>query len=69
MIRKESAMKEYCNGFNTKNSENRISVRTENGTIVLGIDCGVNGMYETLTKKEVDELITILKTASKKIKE
>lgn len=60
-------MKEYSEHFYTKDSENRVSVRTQNGKIILSLDYGLDGMYEVLNKKEIEQLISMLKKATKKI--
>ena len=59
-------MKEYYDAFITEHYEKRISIRTEKGKIVLGIDIGCDGVYEDLNKKEAEKLISMLKEAIKK---
>lgn len=60
-------MNEYCDSFITKNDEYRISVNTDNGKICLGIDIGCDGEFVELSKKETNQLINMLKLASKKV--
>lgn len=60
-------MKEYSKNFITKDEEYCVSVRTSKDKVVLGIDIGIDGFYADLTKKEIDELIDMLKGARKKI--
>ena len=60
-------MKEYSENFITKDGEYCVSVRTQKDKVVLGIDICIDGFYADLTKKEIDELITMLKNARKKI--
>ena len=60
-------MKEYCDSIITKDDEYRISVNTDNGKICLGIDIGCDGEFIELSKKEANQLINMLKLASKKV--
>lgn len=60
-------MKEYSNGFDTKDKKYHISVFSNKGTITLGIDMGCDGYFADLSKNEIDELIVMLKDAKKKV--
>lgn len=60
-------MKEYYDSFITKDDEYRVSVSTDKGKIRLGIDIGCDGEFVDLGKKEVNQVINMLKLASKKV--
>lgn len=60
-------MKEYYESFESKADQNRVSVFTNKGLVVLGVDIGVDGFEAQLNNKEVKQLIFMLKSASKKI--
>ena len=61
-------MKEYYESFESKADQNRVSVFTNKGMVVVGVDIGVDGFEAQLNNKEVKQLISMLKSASKKIK-
>lgn len=60
-------MKEYYESFESKADQNRVSVFTNKGLVVVGVDIGVDGFDTQLNSKEVKRLISMLKAASKKI--
>ncbi len=60
-------MKEYYESFESKADQNRVSVFTNKGLVVVGVDIGVDGFEAQLNSKEVKQLISMLKSASKKI--
>lgn len=60
-------MKEYYESFEAKADQNRVSVFTNKGLVVVGVDIGVDGFEAQLNSKEVKRLISMLKAASKKI--
>ena len=60
-------MKEYYESFESKADQNRVSVFTNKGLVVVGVDIGVDGFEAQLNDKEVKQLISMLKSASKKI--
>lgn len=60
-------MKEYYESFESKADQNRVSVFTNKGLVVVGVDIGVDGFEAQLNNKEVKQLISMLKSASKKI--
>lgn len=60
-------MKEYYESFESKADQNRVSVFTNKGLVVVGVDIGVDGFEAQLNNKEVKQLISMLKAASKKI--
>lgn len=62
-------MKEYYESFESKADQNRVSVFTNKGMVVVGVDIGVDGFEAQLNNKEVKQLISMLKAASKKIKQ
>ena len=59
-------MKEYYESFESKADQNRVSVFTNKGLVVVGVDIGVDGFEAQLNRKEVKQLISMLKSASKK---
>lgn len=59
-------MKEYYESFESKADQNRVSVFTNKGLVVVGVDIGVDGFEAQLNSKEVKQLISMLKVASKK---
>ena len=59
-------MKEYYESFESKADQNRVSVFTNKGLVVVGVDIGVDGFEAQLHSKEVKQLISMLKAASKK---
>lgn len=59
-------MKEYYESFESKADQNRVSVFTNKGLVVVGVDIGVDGFEAQLNSKEVKQLISMLKSASKK---
>lgn len=59
-------MKEYYESFESKADQNRVSVFTNKGLVVVGVDIGVDGFEAQLNNKEVKQLISMLKSASKK---
>lgn len=59
-------MKEYYKSFESKADQNRVSVFTNKGLVVVGVDIGVDGFEAQLNSKEVKQLISMLKAASKK---
>ncbi len=59
-------MKEYYESFESKADQNRVSVFTNKGLVVVGVDIGVDGFETQLNNKEVKQLISMLKSASKK---
>ena len=59
-------MKEYYESFESKADQNRVSVFTNKGLVVVGVDIGVDGFEALLNCKEVKQLISMLKAASKK---
>jgi len=59
-------MKEYYESFESKADQNRVSVFTNKGLVVVGVDIGVDGFEAQLNSKEVKQLISMLKAASKK---
>ena len=66
-------MKEYYESFESKSGsygckadQNRVSVFTNKGLVVVGVDIGVDGFEAQLNSKEVKQLISMLKAASKK---
>lgn len=59
-------MKEYYESFESKANQNRVSVFTNKGLVVVGVDIGVDGFEAQLNSKEVKQLISMLKAASKK---
>lgn len=59
-------MKEYYESFESKADQNRVSVFTNKGLVVVGVDIGVDGLEAQLNSKEVKQLISMLKAASKK---
>lgn len=59
-------MKEYYESFESKTDQNRVSVFTNKGLVVVGVDIGVDGFEVQLNSKEVKQLISMLKSASKK---
>lgn len=59
-------MKEYYESFESKADQNRVSVFTNKGLVVVGVDIGVDGFEAQLNSKEVKRLISMLKSASKK---
>ena len=59
-------MKEYHESFESKADQNRVSVFTNKGLVVVGVDIGVDGFEAQLNSKEVKQLISMLKSASKK---
>lgn len=60
-------MKEYYESFESKADQNRVSVFTNKGLVVVGVDIGVDGFEAQLNSKEVKQLISMLKSASKKV--
>ena len=60
-------MKEYYESFESKADQNRVSVFTNKGLVVVGVDIGVDGFEAQLNGKEVKQLISMLKSASKKV--
>lgn len=60
-------MKEYYESFESKADQNRVSVFTNKGLVVVGVDIGVDGFEAQLNSKEVKQFISMLKSASKKI--
>ena len=58
-------MKEYYDNFIIEHDKQIISVRTEKGKIILGIDIGWDCVCEDLNKKEAEKLISMLKEAIK----
>lgn len=60
-------MKEYYESFESKADQNRVSVFTNKGLVVVGVDIGVDGFEAQLNSKEVKQLISMLKAASKKL--
>ena len=59
-------MKEYYESFESKADQNRVSVFTNKGLVVVGVDIGVDGFEAQLNSKEVKQLISMLKSAAKK---
>lgn len=59
-------MKEYYESFESKADQNRVSVFTNKGLVVVGVGIGVDGFEAQLNSKEVKQLISMLKSASKK---
>lgn len=59
-------MKEYYKSFESKADQNRVSVFTNKGLVVVGVDIGVDGFEAQLNSKEVKQLISMLKSASQK---
>lgn len=59
-------MKEYYESFESKADQNRVSVFMNKGLVVVGVDIGVDGFEAQLNSKEVKQLISMLKAASKK---
>lgn len=59
-------MKEYYESFESKADQNRVSVFTNKGLVVVGVDIGVDGFEAQLNSKEVKQLISMLKAAYKK---
>lgn len=59
-------MKEYYESFESKADQNRVSVFTNKGLVVVGVDIGVDGFEAQLNSKEVKQLMSMLKAASKK---
>lgn len=59
-------MREYYESFESKADQNRVSVFTNKGLVVVGVDIGVDGFEAQLNSKEVKQLISMLKSASKK---
>lgn len=59
-------MKEYYESFESKADQNRVPVFTNKGLVVVGVDIGVDGFEAQLNSKEVKQLISMLKAASKK---
>ena len=59
-------MKEYYESFESKADQNRVSVFTNKGLVVVGVEIGVDGFEAQLNSKEVKQLISMLKSASKK---
>ena len=59
-------MREYYESFESKADQNRVSVFTNKGLVVVGVDIGVDGFEAQLNSKEVKQLISMLKAASKK---
>lgn len=60
-------MREYYESFESKADQNRVSVFTNKGLVVVGVDIGVDGFEAQLNSKEVKQLISMLKAASKKV--
>ena len=60
-------MKEYYESFESKADQNRVSVFTNKGLVVVGVNIGVDGFEAQLNSKEVKQLISMLKSASKKV--
>lgn len=59
-------MKGYYESFESKADQNRVSVFMNKGLVVVGVDIGVDGFEAQLNSKEVKQLISMLKAASKK---